>query len=88
MSTRANSNDTGFVRLWRGTPDVGTCMVADRGYIPNLRGVGANITTVRQFCEDNNILLLTPAKQGEASLMYDAVEHLFAWQEDINDEVI
>ena len=88
MSTRANSQHIGFVRLWQGTPDVRTCMVVDRGYIPNLRGIGANITTVRQFCEDNNILLLTPAKQGEASLSYDPVEHLFSWQENITDEVI
>jgi hypothetical protein len=62
-------------------------MAGDRGYIANLRGIGRNITTVRQFCEDNDVLLLTPAKAGEASMTYDASTHTLYAQPDITDEV-
>lgn len=86
MATRAG-NDRGFIRLWRGTPDIGCCMAADRGYIPNLRGVGGSVTTVKQFCEDNDVLLLTPAKEGEPSLEYNTETHRLLTRPDVTDEV-
>jgi hypothetical protein len=89
MSERTGQNHVGFVRLWRGTPEIGTCMVGDRGYIPPDRmTVGTNNRTVRDFCRENNVLFLTPAKEGEASMEYDAASHTFIWNEDATDEVM
>ena len=64
-------NLTGFVTLLAGSPELGTCLVVDRGYvvIPHNVNIGDNPTFL-QFCEENDVLPLFRSNVGEQCFRY------------------
>ena len=85
----------GFTRLLRGTEadatsgreGVGVALTTDRGYIFVPRNLGGDNLVFTDYCEDNDILLVHPYKEGEGAFSYDPNTDTFVFDGNEGDEV-
>ena len=61
----------GFSKLLRGTENIGTGVVADRGYIYRARVNTGDNPSFLEYCEANDILPLYRPNTGEMAFTYD-----------------
>ena len=71
QNERLTGIPSGHTRLLRGTPNIGTGIVFDRGYKhqPNVDRQGN--PTLIEFCRDNDVLPLYRANNGEMAFVYN-----------------
>ena len=85
----------GFTRVLRGTqPDpatgrqgVGVALTTDRGYIFLPANLAPDNVDFKEWCRENNVLLIHPFAQGEGGFRYDANSDTLIFDQDIEDEV-
>ena len=85
----------GFTRVLRGTqPDpttgrqgVGVALTTDRGYIFLPANLAPDNVDFKEWCRNNNVLLIHPFAEGEGGFRYDATSDTLIFDQDIDDEV-
>ena len=85
----------GFSRLLQGTQadpvsgtqGVGVALTTDRGYIYLPPNIAPDNVDFKQWCRDNNVLLVHPFQQGEGGFEYDPLTDILTYRQDIDDEV-